>query len=289
VPSLTGGLLVIGPVLRRAVAAIIVTLVAVVGSALGAVPAYATTSHGWIRLAHFSPDTSQVDIYFSSFARKEDPTVLRSVGYGTVSQYQRVEAGSYAVAMRAAGAPESDPPVISASIQVAAGNAYTVAGMGSKADLKLVALTDDLSTPDKGQIKMRVINAAMTVPTVEVVEVDDQKLAAGLRFGEAAPYAPVAAGKATVRVGSAVHQEDFMEGGTCTLVIKDVPGGIDFFFLHDNMAVRSVPLGGVDAGVGTDGSSTGAPWLLAGAAAIAGLGLAWVVDPHHRRSTGTRG
>jgi hypothetical protein len=283
------GLLVVRPALRRAIAAIIVTLVAFLGSALGAVHANATTSHGWIRLAHFSPDTSQVDIYFSSFARKEDPTVLRSVGYGGVSQYQRVEAGSYAVAMRAAGAPESDPPVISTTVQVAAGNAYTVAGMGRKADLKLVALTDDLSTPDKGQIKMRVINAAMTVPTVDVVEVDDQKLAAGLRFGEAAPYAPVAAGKATVRVGSAVHQEDFMEGGTCTLVIKDVPGGIDFFFLHDSMAVRSVPLGGVDAGVGTSAERAETPWLLAGAAAIAGLGLVWVVDPHHRRAIGTRG
>jgi hypothetical protein len=263
-------------------------LVTLVGTALTVVPAHGAPSSGWIRLAHFSPDTSQVDIYVSSFGRSGEPTILRSVGYGGVSEYQRLEAGSYAVAMRAAGAPESDPPVISTSIQVAAGNAYTVAGMGRKADLKLVSLNDDLSTPDKGQIKMRVINAAMTVPTVDAVEVGDQKLAEGLRFAEATGYTPVAAGDATVRVGSVVHKENFMEGGTCTLVIKDVPGGIDFFFLHDSAAVRKVPLGGVDAGLGGDDDRTATPWVLAGAAAMVGLGLARFVDPG-RRTTRTRG
>jgi Domain of unknown function (DUF4397) len=272
---------------RRFAAAIVTALVTFVGAGLTTVQAHATSSEGWIRLAHFSPDTDQVDIYVSSFGRPGDPTVLKSVGYGAVSPYQRVEAGSYAVAMRPAGAPESQQPVISTTIQVAAGAAYTVAGMGRKADLKLVSLQDDLSTPAKGQIKMRVINAAMGVPTVDAVEVDDQKLAQGLRFGESAPYAPVAAGDATVRVGSVVHKENFMEGGTCTLVIKDVSGGIDFFFLHDSAAVRNVPRGGVDAGLG-GADQAGAPWLLGAAAAIVGLGLAWTFDPH-RRATRTRG
>jgi hypothetical protein len=278
---------VVRPILRRVAAAIVMTLVTFIGAALSAIPAYSASSHGWIRLAHFSPDTSQVDIYVSSFARPGDPTVLPSVGYGMVSPYQRVEAGSYAVAMRTAGAPESAPPVISTSIQVGAGNAYTIAGMGDKADLKLVSLNDDLSTPDKGQIKMRVINAAMTAPTVDAVTYGDQKLAMGLAFGQSTGYTPLPAGDVTVRVGSVARQESFMEGGTCTLVIKDVPGGIDFFLLHDSAAVRNVPLGGVDAGIGGADDGAATPWILAGAAAIVGLGLAWHLDSR-RRNAGTR-
>ena len=47
-----------------------------------------------------------------------------------MSPYEQVPTGDYTVAMRAAGATATSAPVLSASVDVAAGHAYTVAGLG---------------------------------------------------------------------------------------------------------------------------------------------------------------
>ena len=90
----------------------------------------ATTGTGWIRLAHLSPNTPAVDVYLYSFDNSDAMIVLHHVAYGTVSPYESVKAGDYSVAMRAAGASPTSQPVLSTSVTIAAGNAYTVAGMG---------------------------------------------------------------------------------------------------------------------------------------------------------------
>jgi Domain of unknown function (DUF4397) len=274
------------PTMRRTAAALVVTIIALIGVALVAAPAQATPTQGWIRLAHFSPDTPQVDVYLSSFGRPGEPTILRGVGYGAVSPYQRVDVGSYTVAMRGAGAPATDAPVISTTVQVAPGAAYTVAGMGRKAALKLVTLNDDLDPPGKGQSKVRVINAAMTNPKIDGVEIAGQKLAAGLAFAEATGYTAVPAGPTTVVIGTVKRPESLSEGGTYTLVIKDVPDGVDFFMVHDSAAAKKVPIGGVNAG---RTGSPAAPWALVGAAAVLGVAVVWLMDPARRRTVRTRG
>jgi hypothetical protein len=58
-----------------------------------------------------------------------------------------VAAGEYTVAMRAAGASASSKPVLSASLDVAAGGACTVAGLGPESGLRLQVLKDQLSPP----------------------------------------------------------------------------------------------------------------------------------------------
>jgi Domain of unknown function (DUF4397) len=274
--------------MRRSAAALAVTILALIGAALVAAPAHgaSTPTQGWIRLAHFSPDTPQVDVYLSAFGKPGEPTILRGVGYGAVSPYQRVDVGSYTVAMRGAGAPATDPPVISTTVQVGAGTASTVAGMGRKAALKLVTLNDDLAAPQNGQSKVRVINAAMTNPKVDGVDVAGQKLAAGLAFAETTGYTAVPAGQTTVAIGTVKRPETLAEGGTYTLVVKDVPGGVDFFSVHDSAAAKKVPIGGVNAGQGGDLT---APWALVGAAAVLGVAVVWLLDPARRRAVRPRG
>jgi hypothetical protein len=85
---------------------------------------------GWVRLAHLSPNTPAVDVYLYSFGNSTAAQVLHHVGYGVVSAYEPLAVGDYTVAMRAAGAAASTKPVLSASLDVAAGGAYTVAGLG---------------------------------------------------------------------------------------------------------------------------------------------------------------
>jgi Domain of unknown function (DUF4397) len=272
---------------RRRVAALVVAILALLGTALLAVPAQASAqpTQGWIRLAHFSPDTPQVDVYLSAFGKPGEPTVLRGVGYGAVSPYQRLDVGSYTVAMRGAGAPATDPPVISTTVQVQSGAAATVAGMGRKAALKLVTLNDDLAAPDSGQSKVRVINAAMTNPKIDGVVVAGQTLAAGLAFAEFTGYTAVPAGQTTVAVGTVTRPETLTEGGTYTLVVKDVPAGVDYFSVHDSAAAKKVPIGGVNAG---RGGSPPAPWALVGAAAALGVAIVWLFDPRRRAARAHR-
>src|SRR5438477_652495 len=113
------------------------------GVAIASVPAAsAATAHhhgndGWIRLAHLSPNTPPVDVYLYSFGNSHAMIVLHHVAYGTVSPYEKVKVGEYTVAMRLAGAKASSQPVLSTSVQITAGGAFTVAGMGPAKGLRL--------------------------------------------------------------------------------------------------------------------------------------------------------
>src|SRR5215467_5230475 len=135
---------------RTRSAALLAVLLLAVGVSLAvAAPASAQAAPvGYVRLAHLSPDTPDVDVYLSKQGDASfTPQVFKGVGYGVVSQYLPVPTGTYAVAMRLKGADPSTPPVISTTVTVAADAAYTVAGVGKHADLGLTVFTDDLSTP----------------------------------------------------------------------------------------------------------------------------------------------
>src|SRR5215469_2767018 len=111
-------------------------------------PATATRqTTGYLRLAHLSPNAPAVDVYLYSVGNSNAMVVVHHVAYGTVSTYQTVPVGDYTVAMRAAGKPASSPPVISTTVKIQAGHAYTVAGVGPAAGLRLAVLNDTLSTP----------------------------------------------------------------------------------------------------------------------------------------------
>lgn len=264
--------------IRSAVRLVLMSLAILAGAALVGPTAQALPAEGWIRLAHLSPDTPKVDVYLSSFGRDDAPTVLRGVGYGVFSDYQRVPAGSYTVAMRGEGAPATDPPVLSTTVQIRPDSAATVAGMGRNADIRLVTLEDDLDSPGPGKSKVRIIQAAMTAPVVDAVEVGGSALVTDLEFTAATAYQPVTAGPTTVRVGAstatAEQPLDLRAGGTYTVVVRDLAGGLGILSLQDSAAARQIPTGGVDAGFGGAASELSArSWVLAAMA----VGLVAVV------------
>jgi hypothetical protein len=78
-----------------------------------------------------------------------------------------VAAGEYTVAMRAAGAAATAKPVLSVSLNVASGGAYTVAGLVPESGLRLEVLQDQLSTPP-GKVLVRVIQASLQQHEVTV-------------------------------------------------------------------------------------------------------------------------
>ena len=228
----------------------------------------ATTGTGWIRLAHLSPNTPAVDVYLYSFGNPEAMIVLHHVAYGTVSPYEAVQAGDYSVAMRAAGASATSQPVLSTSVTIAAGHAYTVAGMGPESGLRLQVLDDKL-TAAPGQAEVRVIQASLKQQVV-TVSLGSTVLASDLKFASVSDYQSVSPGTQTVTVSAggtdATSSAELPAGTVHTLVVLDGASGLEVVNLEDASGSGKPPLGAVSTGFGgtaAHGPGSPAPWLVA--------------------------
>ena len=212
----------------------------------------ATAGTGWIRLAHLSPNTPPVDVYLYSFGNSTAQIELHHVAYGTVSPYEPVTAGDYSVAMRAAGASPTSQPVLSTSVTIQAGHAYTVAGMGPESGLRLQILDDALTTP-VGQSLVRVIQASLKQHVVTVT-FGSTVLASNLSFASVSPYQAVLPGTNTVTVtasGASAHSSVTLAAGTVhTLVVLDGASGLEIVNLEDASGSGKPPVGGVTTGFG---------------------------------------
>jgi hypothetical protein len=236
----------------------------------------ATTGTGWIRLAHLSPNTPAVDVYLYSFGNSNAKIVLHHVAYGEASPYEIATAGDYSVAMRLAGASPSTSPVLSTGVTIAAGHAYTVAGMGPESGLRLQVLDDDLTTPS-GRALVRVIQASLKDQTVKVTY-GSTVLASSLAFATVTSYHTVTPGTVTVAVtagaGDANSSVTVAAGTVHTLVVLDGANGLQIDNLTDAAGSGKPPTGGVRTGFGgtaAHGPGSALPWL---ALIAVGLGLA---------------
>ena len=222
---------------------------------------------GWVRMAHLSPDTPAMDIYLFSFGDSSSRTVLRHVSYGTVSAYQAVRAGDYSVAMRPAGTSSTSQPVLSGSVMVKAGRAYTAAALGPRSDLRLRVFGDDLATPP-GKALVRVVQAALEQRKV-TVRWDGKAVARRLPFASVTSYQPVSPGTRTVSAGagagSARSSVTLAAGTIHTLVVLDGARGLEIANLEDGAGSGHDPAGGAQTGYGgtaPHGPGSPVPWLI---------------------------
>jgi Domain of unknown function (DUF4397) len=249
----------------------IARLAAAAGLALGMVglaapAASAASPTGWLRLAHLSPNTPAVDVYLYSFGNSSAMVVLKHVTYGTVSGYEKVASGEYTVAMRGAGAAASTKPVLSTTINVSPGNAYTVAGMGPAAGLRLQVFQDALTTP-KGKSLVRVIQASLQQHKV-TVRAGGHALVRNLPFSDVTSYKPVAAGTWQVHAAGGTEQTSksisLAAGSIHTIVVLDDPGSLTLDNLTDAVGSATAPAGAPATGLGGTAPRPGAsllPWL----------------------------
>jgi hypothetical protein len=244
---------------------------------------------GWIRLAHLSPNTPPVDVYLYSFGGSKAMIVLHHVGYGAVSPYEQVATGEYTVAMRGAGAPPSSPPVLSTSVSIAAGAAYTVAGLGPAKGLRLQVLQDRLITPS-GESLVRVIQASLRNHRVTVTA-GSQVLARRLLFGDVTSYGQAEPGTWTVHVSGAngtASASINLAGGTIhTLVVLDSANGLAVDNLEDAAGSTVAPQGGAATGLGGTApvpAPSPAPWAAVAAAGLLCTGVAavWLRRARHQ-------
>ncbi len=243
------------------------------GLLAGAAPASASAGSGWLRLAHLSPNTPAVDVYLYSFHNPKALVVVHHVAYGTISAYQKIPSGEYTVAMRKAGAPASSSPVISTTVDIRTGAAFTVAGMGPANGLRLQVLKDRLTTP-RGKALVRIIQASLSQHQV-TVRAGHSVLARNVLFASVTSYKVVAPGSwevsasgRTERTSSAIT----LAAGTIhTIVVLDDPGDIRLDDLVDAAGSRVAPSGAPATGFGGTAPRPGGsdvPWLV-----LVGAGL----------------
>lgn len=252
------------------------TMLVLVAPAASAASAQPQSTNGFVRLAHLSPNTPAVDVYLYSFGDSAAQLVLHHVAYGTVSPFESVTPGEYTVAMRADGAPPSTKPVLSTTLTVTAGNAYTVAGMGPASGLRLAVFNDPLTTPS-GSALVQVIQASLLQNTVTVTA-GGKTVTSGLQFGKATSFIAVPAGTWTVQAAgpseTASEQLTIAAGTVHTLVILDDPGKLGIDDLLDAAGSSVAPASGVQTGLGGTAPRPGAPLLPWVAVSVAGLLLA---------------
>jgi hypothetical protein len=270
---------------RRRLGGALAALAALAAVTLFASPAQAAGA-GYVRLAHLSPDTPAVDVYLKSVTNAIKPQIFHGVAYGAMSQYLRLPVGTYQVAMRKAGAAASTKPVITTEVGVADDAAYTVAGVGRFADLGLRVLKDDLKLPDPGKAKVRVIQASVTAPVLNVAGKNGKTIADDVQFATTTGYREVNPGRWSVEVeptegGKTVVLPCTLGAGSVysLLVLDNKSGGLTTQLHIDADRQGTVPLGGVETGAGGSQptSHLATALLLAALAAVVTAGFVVVV------------
>jgi hypothetical protein len=140
-----------------------------------------------LRLGHLSPDAPSVDI------RIDGQVVASGVSYGLVSSYSAVPAGEARIQVSPAG--QNEPVVIDATVNLAAGTAYTVIATGLLAggDLQPVVLVDDRQTSSGA--KTRFVHAGPDAPAVDIAVANGGPVVFGnVGFRESSDYTNLDAG-----------------------------------------------------------------------------------------------
>jgi hypothetical protein len=265
-----------------------------------ATPANAEAAVGYVRLAHLSPDTPKVDVYL---AKVGDATFkeqkFEHVGYGVVSNYLPLPTGTYAVSMRTEGAPASSPPVLTTQVTVQAGEAYTVAGVGKFAGLGLKVLTDDLTRPVGGKAKVRIIQASVGTPVLDVSLANGTPIAKAVSFASTTDYQLVTPGNWVLALkgnGSSTVKNlscTLTTGSVYSLLVVDSPNGLKLELRVDARGGDTAPFGGVETGGGSTGGgvtddASGTSRLIMAGAGAALLACLFVVAVRLRRLASRR-
>lgn len=154
-----------------------------------------------VRVAHASPDAPAVDVYAG------ETLIVPALALGEMSGHIPLPAGSTTLALRPAGSPAADDPVLAADVTLdAATPALTVAAVGELADatLALRIFPDNVVDIQPGSARLAVINGVPGA-TVSATLADESgtALVSALEFGVQGATANVPAGEFMIMVNIA--------------------------------------------------------------------------------------
>lgn len=177
-----------------------------------------------LRVVHGSPDAPAVDVLV------DGQPVLTGVAYLGVSNYLSVQAGTRNIKVNAAGTATT---VIDASLAKAPNSAHTVLATNLLASIEPLILTDDLTDPAAGNVKLRLVHGAPNVGAVDIyitapgadISAETPALTA-VPFKGASAYLEVPAGQYQVRVTPTGTKTVAIDTGALTLAAGQIRTGI---------------------------------------------------------------
>lgn len=234
-------------------------------SLLSAAPAFAA-SGTYVRLAQLTENMAGAELVLSSVSDPQRSVTIPGVPYGGLSEYRLVQPGDYVVGVKAVGG-DGTTPSVTQTLNAMAGSAYTLASVGDAGNGSLAVFTDDLTPPEPGNAKVRVIDAA---PPGQPIDVRGPAgvFAQGLESGRASGYLTFPAGPTTLTVGPAGGSTvdipiTVNANQVASVVLVNRDGKIAADVRVDAEGPAMMPPGPIKAGFG--GAAPGRPDPLTGA------------------------
>lgn len=236
----------------------------------------------WVRAGHFVPGMGQVTVELRPQDTSQETVPMGDAGYADVSSYDAVAPGAYTATVREPSGAGAAEPLLSRSFEVGAGEARTVAVVGTLESPRLVLLDDDLTTPEPGTARVRLLSASEGAGSVTVQAVDGPTIAEDAVLGQATPYVTVPEGAWTLELegsdsGATSAEVPVSAGSVYTVVVTDTgDGAVGLDVVTDAAGAVVAPRGGAETGGGgtardaTDGRTDGPGAPLLGAAVVLG-------------------
>lgn len=231
----------------------------------------------WVRIGHFVPGMGTTSVDVEPLDGSSAPmTLVGSARYGDVSTYEQLAPGSYTATVRETSTAADAAPLLSRSFEVSSSEARTIAVVGTADAPRLAVLSDDLTPPEPGTARVRLLSAFEGAESVTVEAVDGPTIAEDAVLGQATDYATVPAGSWTLQLesstaGATLQQVPVSSGSVYTVVALDAAnGGVTLEVVTDAAGTVVAPKGGAETG----GGGTATPQAAALQQAVpAGAGL----------------
>jgi len=205
-----------------------------------------------VRVIHLSPDAPAVDV----FVNGDTPAAVSDLEFPKGTPYLEVPAGTYDFDVAASGESPDDAVLSIADLALEAGESYTAVAFDELSSIQALALVDDYSALDPGDIRVRAIHTAAGVGEVDIWNItepgDPTPLYEDVDFGDAGDAIDVPAGAYTVGIDvddDAVPDLAFdlpaLEGGTAVNLFAVADDGDVFLVaqLPDGTTTRIDPRG----------------------------------------------
>jgi hypothetical protein len=170
---------------------------AFLGAQRTTVSAHPAASPSFVRILHASPDVGTADVFV------DGAKLLSSFVFGAVTGYAAVPAGPHKVQIALVG-QGINAAVITETLTVNPGYAYTVAAIGTAASGLSLQVFIDNNILSPGTAKLRMYQLSPDAGTV-TVDASGKTLLSGISYQNASNYAVVSAGNYTFDVGSSAN------------------------------------------------------------------------------------
>jgi hypothetical protein len=191
-----------------------------------------------LRAVHASPDAPAVDIYVEGISTP----IATNVAYGDATAYATVEAGTYNVQLRTAGADSSTDPIYeTGNVTLGANSTLTAvaAGLLNSVDpadaFRIIPLFEGFAAPGAGNAIVRILHAGADAPTVSLdVGADGSNEVVDL-----ARFADTGAGGIDLPGGSPITLGVVVDGLTVTtFTIPALDAGTEYFVIATGLLAQ---------------------------------------------------